>query len=108
MEISGLPRGFSTCCLRFTSGVATTHARLASGGQARLYRKGNLAPGVRAPSDMAPVIAFRDGRPVAAVASVGSSLHPETVRIVAGLLDGRRPAELAVAPPLLLNLAALT
>jgi hypothetical protein len=40
MEISGLPRGFSTCCLRFTSGVATTHARLASGGQARLYRKG--------------------------------------------------------------------
>jgi hypothetical protein len=40
MEISGLPRGFSTCCLRFTSGVATTHARLASGGRARLYRKG--------------------------------------------------------------------
>jgi hypothetical protein len=40
MEISGLPRGFSTCCLRFTSGVATTHVRLASGGRARLYRKG--------------------------------------------------------------------
>jgi hypothetical protein len=40
MEISGLPRGFSTCCLRFTSGVATTHARLASSRRARLYRKG--------------------------------------------------------------------
>jgi hypothetical protein len=40
MEISGLPRGFSTCCLHFTSGVATTHARLASGWRARLYRKG--------------------------------------------------------------------
>jgi hypothetical protein len=40
MEISGLPRGFGTCCLRFTSGVATTHARLASGWRARLYRKG--------------------------------------------------------------------
>ena len=40
MEISGLPRGFSTCCLRFTSDVATTHARLASGWRARLYRKG--------------------------------------------------------------------
>jgi hypothetical protein len=39
VEISGLPRGF-TCCLRFTSDVATTHARLASGGRARLYRKG--------------------------------------------------------------------
>src|SRR3984893_6057355 len=40
MEISGLPRGFSTCCLRFTSGVATTHAKLASGWPARLYREG--------------------------------------------------------------------
>src|ERR1700688_2015471 len=40
MEISGLPRGFSTCCLRFTSDVATTHAKLASGWLARLYREG--------------------------------------------------------------------
>ena len=40
MEISGLPRGFSTCCLRFTSGVAITHAKLASGRLARLYREG--------------------------------------------------------------------
>src|ERR1700674_1730247 len=40
MEISGLPRGFSTCCLRFTSGVATAHARLASGWLAGLYREG--------------------------------------------------------------------
>jgi hypothetical protein len=27
--ISGLSRGFSTCCLRFKNGVATTHAKLA-------------------------------------------------------------------------------
>jgi hypothetical protein len=40
MRISGLSRGFSTCCLRFTSGVATTHAKLASGWLARLYREG--------------------------------------------------------------------
>jgi hypothetical protein len=39
MEISGLPRRFSTCCLRFTSGVATTHAKLASGWLASLYRE---------------------------------------------------------------------
>jgi hypothetical protein len=32
MVISGLLRGFSTCCLRFTNGVATIHARLASAG----------------------------------------------------------------------------
>ena len=40
MEISGLPRGFGTCCLRFKSGVATTPAKLASGWPARLYREG--------------------------------------------------------------------
>jgi len=40
MEISGLPRGFGTCCLRFTSDVATAHARLAPGWLASLYRKG--------------------------------------------------------------------
>ena len=31
MVISGLSRGFSTCCLRFKKGVATIPARLASG-----------------------------------------------------------------------------
>jgi hypothetical protein len=40
MVISGLLRGFSTCCLRFKSGVATTHAKLASGWLARLCREG--------------------------------------------------------------------
>ena len=38
--ISGLPRGFSTCCLRFKNGVATAPARLASGWLAGLYRMG--------------------------------------------------------------------
>jgi hypothetical protein len=32
--ISGLPQGFSVRCLRFTSGVAAAHARLASGWRA--------------------------------------------------------------------------
>ena len=40
LTISGLSRGFSTCCLRFKNGVATTHAKLASGWLARLYREG--------------------------------------------------------------------
>jgi len=38
--ISGLSRGFSTCCLRFKNGVATTPAKLASGWLACLYREG--------------------------------------------------------------------
>ena len=40
LAISGLSRGFDTCCLRFKSGVAITHAKLASGWLARLYREG--------------------------------------------------------------------
>jgi hypothetical protein len=40
MNFGALSRGFSTCCLRFKSGVATIHAKLASGWLARLYREG--------------------------------------------------------------------
>src|SRR6202162_3861667 len=43
--ISGLSRGFSTCCLRFKNGVATTHAKLASGWLACLYREGDEPSG---------------------------------------------------------------
>ena len=40
MNFGALLRGFSTCCLRFKSDVATTPAKLASGWLARLYREG--------------------------------------------------------------------
>jgi ribosome-dependent ATPase len=40
-------RVLSTCCLRFTSGVATTHARLASGWLADLCRVGVEPTGSR-------------------------------------------------------------
>ena len=46
-RISGLLRGFSTCCLRFMGDVATAHARLASGWLARLYREGVEPSGLR-------------------------------------------------------------
>ena len=46
-SISGLSRGFSTCCLRFTNGVATIHAKLASGWLAGLYREGVEPSGSR-------------------------------------------------------------
>jgi len=39
MNFGAQSRGFNTRCLRFTSDVATTHARLASGWLARLYRE---------------------------------------------------------------------
>ena len=40
MNFEAQSRGFNICCLRFTNGVATIHARLASGWLARLYREG--------------------------------------------------------------------
>jgi hypothetical protein len=40
MNFGAQSRGFSTCCLRFKNGVATIHAKLASGRLARLYREG--------------------------------------------------------------------
>ena len=60
-------------------------------------------PGEHLPTDMAPVIALRGGKPVLAVASVGSSLVPETVRMSAALLGGDDPRAVAAAAPLLLN-----
>ena len=46
-SISRLLRGFSTCCLRFKNGVATTPARLTSGWLAGLYREGVEPSGSR-------------------------------------------------------------
>ncbi len=40
MNFGAQSRGFGTRCLRFTNDVATTHAKLASGWLARLYREG--------------------------------------------------------------------
>ncbi|UZK69683.1 gamma-glutamyltransferase family protein [Sphingomonas sp. S1-29] len=63
-----------------------------------------IAPGARLPSDMTPMILLERGKPVAAVAAIGSSVVPETLRLVSGLrrADADLPA-LAAAPPLLLN-----
>ena len=43
----GYSRGFGTCCLRFTTGVAARRARLASGWLADLYREGVEPSGSR-------------------------------------------------------------
>ncbi len=64
-----------------------------------------IAPGARVPGDMAPLIVLRGGRPVLAVAAIGTSLTQETVRLVAGLLPPGTDLEANVAaPPLLLNI----
>ncbi|HEY3948166.1 gamma-glutamyltransferase [Phenylobacterium sp.] len=77
-------------------------------GAGGLYKPmmAGLAPRAHVPSDMAPVLALRGGKPVLAVASVGSSLAQETTRMTAGLLGGGEPQAWAAAPPLLLALSA--
>jgi gamma-glutamyltranspeptidase/glutathione hydrolase len=66
-----------------------------------------LAPGARVPSEMAPLIVEQDGKPAFAVAAIGSSVVPETVRLVAAL--SARAGQTTMlsqtlgAPPLLLN-----
>lgn len=63
----------------------------------------NLAPGARVPSDMAPIIVLEGGKPLFAVATIGSSVVPETVRLVAALRGSDSLTNIVGAPPLLLN-----
>jgi gamma-glutamyltranspeptidase/glutathione hydrolase len=73
----------------------------ASINKARLLK---TRPGDALGSDMAPIIALRDGRPVVAVATVGSSLVQENTRLIGGLLGcGLDLQSLLAAPPLLLT-----
>jgi hypothetical protein len=67
-----------------------------------------IAPGERLPSDMAPMILLRGGNAEAAIATVGTSLVPETVRLMLGIARGEDLAAGLGAPPLLLNVEDLT
>ena len=63
-----------------------------------------IHPGDRLPNDMAPVIVMQDAKPVMAIASVGSSLLGETVRILLGTFGNRLDLQTVMeAPPLLYN-----
>ena len=63
-----------------------------------------VQPGDRIPNDMAPVIVMRGAKPILALATVGSSLVAETVRILLGALGNRLDLRTVMeAPPLLYN-----
>lgn len=68
--------------------------------QARLA---GIAPGARLPGDMAPLMLLKGGRPALAIASIGTSLVPESVRLMLGLGQGGDPVEWEAAPPLIYN-----
>jgi gamma-glutamyltranspeptidase/glutathione hydrolase len=70
------------------------------------YKQAQLAaikPGDAVPSDAAPVIVMTGNKPSLAVASIGMSLFPETVRIVLGILGNHLSPQAAMAAPALLG-----
>jgi len=71
------------------------------------YRLAAITPGDRLPGDMAPLILMRHGKPELAIASIGTSLVPETVRLTLGLGRGGDSATWLAAPPLLFNFEAM-
>jgi gamma-glutamyltranspeptidase/glutathione hydrolase len=55
-------------------------------------------------NDLAPMVALRHGRPVAAVGGTATSLMPETVRLIGEILSSHATlAAITAAPPLLYN-----
>src|SRR5215469_705823 len=88
MNFGAQSRGFSTRCLRFANGVATIHARLASGWLARLYRERvELSGSLQKVSDHPPPLldlAWRKGSfilnlPLASHYSITSSARASSV-----------------------------
>jgi gamma-glutamyltranspeptidase / glutathione hydrolase len=68
----------------------------ASVQQALVARTG---PGKRLPDPTEPLIVARDGRPVAALSSIGAGLHQKTVSVLMDLLDFKRGLKAAVDAP---------
>jgi gamma-glutamyltranspeptidase / glutathione hydrolase len=65
----------------------------------------HVVPGQRVANEMSPLIAIRNGKPVLAIATIGSSLISETMRLLVGLLgNGVDLPSVTAAPPLLLNI----
>jgi gamma-glutamyltranspeptidase / glutathione hydrolase len=87
------------------TGIVVRGIPLSGAGGIYQSRLAAIKPGERLPGDPAPMIVTRDGRPILAVAAVGSSLVPDTVRMVASLpRSADELQQVLAAPPLLLNL----
>jgi gamma-glutamyltranspeptidase/glutathione hydrolase len=68
------------------------------------HQLGAIKPGDRVPGLDAPAIVTGRKKPVLALATVGTSLLPETVRLLLGILGNHLDAQTVVAaPPLLYN-----
>jgi gamma-glutamyltranspeptidase/glutathione hydrolase len=89
------------------TGIVVQGVPLSGAGGIYQPRLATTRAGSRLPGDMAPVIVIQDKKPTMAVAGVGSSLAPETLRMVASVPHSADELQqLLAAPALLLNLEA--
>jgi gamma-glutamyltranspeptidase/glutathione hydrolase len=67
-------------------------------------RLAKLKPGDRVPHEIIDTISFKGRQPVLATGSIGSSLVPESLRVLVGVLGQRQTLpEVMAQPPLLAN-----
>jgi gamma-glutamyltranspeptidase/glutathione hydrolase len=88
-----------------TAGMVVDGIPISNAAGFQQTRLAGIKPGDAVPQDMAPLIAMTGSKSVLAIACVGSSLIPETVRLVVGTLANHLDLLAAMAePPLLLNM----
>lgn len=90
-----------------TTGIVVGGVPVSDAGGSLRNQLAQLNPGNRVPGYMTPVMVSNANKPVLAVAGVGISVIPETVRIILGVLANHVDANtLLAAPPLLSNYEA--
>jgi gamma-glutamyltranspeptidase/glutathione hydrolase len=62
-----------------------------------------IKPGDRLPNNISPAVAIKDGKPVLAEGQIGSSLIPETFRLMLGVLGQNQDLGEALAKPPLIS-----
>jgi gamma-glutamyltranspeptidase/glutathione hydrolase len=88
-----------------TTGIVVGGIPISDAAGFQQMRLAAIKPGDLLPQDESPVIAMKGGKPELAIATIGVSLLPETVRLLVGVLANHLdPLTAMAAPPMLLNL----
>jgi len=91
-----------------TTGIVVDGIPIADAAGFQQARLSGVKPGDPVPMDMTPVIAMTGDKPTLALASIGESLGPETVRLlVTTLANHLDPLVAMAAPPMLMNAGPL-
>jgi gamma-glutamyltranspeptidase/glutathione hydrolase len=85
-----------------TTGIVVNGVPIPDAAGFQQARLAGIKPGDRVPNDMTPVIAMEGTKPVLAMASIGASLMPETVRLLVGTMANKLDPMTAMAAPVLL------